>query len=278
LSRSSAPQVLERPERETARPAITVPRIAKARAEAEARAEAPAAEDVEAERPTRRTAPRLLAGRRLPHPPGRRAPLWFAALVAGAVLAAAPSVIGSPADQGATASDYGLGTGDVSLTGGIDDAGVRRGITEVEAQARLGELAASRAARAPKTVLPTQGRLTTCFCQRWGQMHYGLDLAAPLGTPIYSAADGVVLQAGRKSGFGNAVYVQDADGNVHIYGHMRYYDVAAGDVVHAGDQIAKVGNEGFSTGPHLHYEIHRGGIDGRPIDPEEWLTERGVSV
>ena len=48
---------------------------------------------------------------------------------------------------------------------------------------------------------------------------------------------------------------------------MRYYDVAAGDVVHAGDQIAKVGNQGHSTGPHLHYEIHRGGMDGRPIDP-----------
>ena len=48
---------------------------------------------------------------------------------------------------------------------------MRRGITEAEAQARLGELAASRAARAPKTVLPTQGRLTTCFCMRWGQMH-----------------------------------------------------------------------------------------------------------
>jgi murein DD-endopeptidase MepM/ murein hydrolase activator NlpD len=278
LARSSAPQVLERPERETARPAITVPRIAKARAKAEARAEAPAADDVEAERPTPRTGPRLLAGRRLPHPPGRRAPLWFAALVAGAVLAAAPSVIGSPADQGATASDYGLGTGDVSLTGGIDDAGVRRGITEVEAQARLGELAASRAARAPKTVLPTQGRLTTCFCQRWGTMHWGIDLAAPLGTPIYAAADGVVLRAGPATGYGNAVYIQDADGNVEIYGHMKYYDVAAGDVVSAGEQIAKVGSQGQSTGPHLHFEIHVGGMNGKPTDPQDWLAARGLSV
>ena len=98
-------------------------------------------------------------------------------------------------------------------------------------------------------------------------MHWGIDLAAPLGTPIYAAADGVVLRAGPASGFGNAVYIQDADGNVHIYGHMRYYDVRAGDVVHAGDQIAKVGNQGQSTGPHLHYEIHRGGMDGRRIDP-----------
>ncbi|TFV89272.1 M23 family metallopeptidase [Blastococcus sp. CT_GayMR20] len=263
MSRSSAPQVLEQTVRETARPDAVAPAIAEAQAALA----------------SRRSAPRLLAGRRLPQPPGRRAPLWFAALVAGALLAAAPTVIGSPPDHTATASDYGLGgVSDISLSGGIDDAGVRRSITEAEAQARLGELAASRAARAPKTVLPTQGRLTTCYCQRWGQMHYGLDLAAPLGTPIYSAADGVVLKAGRVSGFGNAVYIQDAEGFVHIYGHMRYYDVEAGDVVHAGDQIAKVGNEGFSTGPHLHYEIHKGDINGRPTDPEAWLADRGVSV
>jgi murein DD-endopeptidase MepM/ murein hydrolase activator NlpD len=222
---------------------------------------------------------RILAGRRLPHPPGRRAPLWFAALVAGALLAMLPSLFGSPVAVTNDASDYGLGgASEGSLSGGLDDVEVRRSITEAEAQARLGELAASRAARAPKTVLPTQGRLTTCYCMRWGQMHYGLDLAAPLGTPIYSAADGVVLKAGRVSGFGNAVYIQDADGNVHIYGHMRYYDVEAGQIVHAGDQIAKVGNEGYSTGPHLHYEIHRGDMDGRPLDPEDWLAERGIHI
>jgi murein DD-endopeptidase MepM/ murein hydrolase activator NlpD len=252
VARSSAPQVLERP------------RIARHTHGTE-------------EAPSRRPAPRLLAGRRLPHPPGRRAPLWFAALIAGAVLAAFPSVVGAQAATPISASDYGLGA-DLSLTGGLGDADVRRSITEAEAQARLGELAASRAARAPKTVLPTQGRLTTCYCMRWGQMHYGLDLAAPLGTAIYAAADGVVLKAGRVSGFGNAVYIQDADGNVHIYGHMRYYDVRAGQIVHAGDQIAKVGNEGYSTGPHLHYEIHRGGMDGRPLDPEKWLADRGVGI
>jgi len=220
-----------------------------------------------------------MAGRRLPQPPGRRAPLWFAALVTGALLAMLPSLVGSPVAVPSDASDYGLGAAsDVDLTGGLDDAGVRRSITEAEAQARLGELAASRAARAPKTVVPvTSYRLTTCFCMRWGQMHPGWDMAAPIGTPIYSATDGVVLKAGRQSGFGNAVYIQDPEGNVHIYGHMRYYDVEAGQIVHAGDQIAKIGNEGYSTGPHLHWQIHRGGMDGRPLDPEIWLTERKVT-
>jgi murein DD-endopeptidase MepM/ murein hydrolase activator NlpD len=227
-----------------------------------------------------RQAPRLLAGRRLPHPPGRRAHLWFAALVAGAVLAAVPSLVGGgPTEVTISASDYGLGSdSEVALTGGMDDAGARKGITNAEAQARLGELAASRAAREPKTVLPTQGVLTTCYCMRWGQMHWGIDLAAPLGTPIYAAVDGVVLRAGPATGFGNAIYIQDADGNVEIYGHMRYYSVQPGQIVHAGDQIAKVGNQGQSTGPHLHFELHRGGMEGRPFDPQPWLAARGVHV
>ncbi|RBY93188.1 M23 family metallopeptidase [Blastococcus sp. TF02A-30] len=274
MSRSSAPHVLDRPAVERAalaRPLIPRPRAAAAAAEAEPPTEAAPLPESTGSR-TRRL--------RLPQPPGRRAHLWFTALVAGALLAAAPAVLGTGGDEvTVSASDLGLGVAtDVSFSGGVDDAGVRRGITEAEAQARLGELAASRAARAPKTVLPVTGRLTTCFCKRWGTMHYGLDLAAPLGTPIYAASDGVVIKAGRASGYGNAVYIQDADGNVHIYGHMRYYNVSAGDIVHAGDQIAKVGNEGQSTGPHLHYEIHRGGMDGRPTDPKVWLAERGVGL
>jgi murein DD-endopeptidase MepM/ murein hydrolase activator NlpD len=220
--------------------------------------------------------------RRLPQPPGKRAPLWLAALILGALVAGIPSLLGGgPTDIAATAADYGLGTtaSDVGLTGGMDDAASRASITEAEAQARLGELAASRAAREPKTVLPVNGaRLTTCFCMRWGTMHWGLDLAAPLGTPIYAATDGVVLRAGPASGFGNAIYIQNADGDVEIYGHMKYYNVKAGDVVHAGDQIAKVGNQGQSTGPHLHFELHRGGMTGKPFDPQGWLAEHGITV
>ncbi|PZA21683.1 M23 family peptidase [Modestobacter versicolor] len=215
----------------------------------------------------------------LPRPPGRRAPALLAAAVVGAVLTGLLGGWGgSEPVPVASGLDYGLGMSDASFSGGVDVAGARGEISQAEAQARLGEIAASRAAREPDFVVPTDGRLTTCFCQRWGSMHWGLDLAAPLGTPIYSAADGVVLRAGTASGYGNAVYIQDADGNVHIYGHMKYYNVEAGDVVSAGEQIAKVGNQGQSTGPHLHYEIHVGGINGRPTDPQDWLAERGLSV
>lgn len=229
--------------------------------------------------PAPEPAPRSRA-RRFASPPSRRAPLWLAALIAGAVVAAFPAWHhGGTTDVAATAADYGLGLGyDVDASGGMDDAGVRQGITEAEAQARLAELAASRAEREPKTVLPTNGVMTTCFCMRWGQFHYGIDLAAPLGTPIYAAVDGVVLRAGPASGFGNAIYIQDADGNVEVYGHMRYYNVKAGDIVHAGEQIAKVGSEGQSTGPHLHFQIDKGSEYGKPINPVPWLQQRGVQV
>ena len=272
MTRSTGPALLERPRTDREPAADVVRALLAARTAAAPAAESPEPDAAEQPPSGRR--------RRLPRPPGRRGPIWLAALVAGAVVAALPSTLGSDtAGLSVSAADYGLGVAsEVGFSGDMEDAGVRRGITEAEAQARLGELAASRAAREPRTVLPAQGRLTTCFCMRWGSMHWGLDLAAPLGTPILAAADGVVLRAGAASGYGKAVYIQDADGDVHVYGHMRYLYVEAGDVVSAGDLIAKVGSEGQSTGPHLHYEIHRGGMDGRPIDPQEFLSERGVTI
>jgi murein DD-endopeptidase MepM/ murein hydrolase activator NlpD len=217
--------------------------------------------------------------RRIPRAPARRPSFLLAAVVAGALAAALFGGLAGPATPSATGHDFGLGLeAEGAFAGGADVAGARGEISQAEAQARLDEIAASRAAREPQFVVPTQGRISTCFCMRWGSMHWGLDLAAPLGTPILAAADGVVLRAGPASGYGNAIYVQDAEGNVQVYGHMRYLYVDAGDVVSAGDLIAKVGSEGQSTGPHLHFEIHQGGINGRPTDPADWLAARGASV
>ena len=77
-----------------------------------------------------------------------------------------------------------------------------------------------------------------------------------------------MLRSGPASGFGNAIYIEDADGDTLVYGHMRYYYVHAGDTVHTGDKIALVGEEGQSTGPHLHYETR---IDGEAVDPQKFL-------
>jgi murein DD-endopeptidase MepM/ murein hydrolase activator NlpD len=126
--------------------------------------------------------------------------------------------------------------------------------------------------------MPTAGRVTSCYGPRWGTMHQGVDIAAPIGTPIYVPQDGVVLQAGPASGFGQAVYVQHGDGQITLYGHVNQFFVSAGQVVRAGDHIADVGNKGQSTGPHLHFEVHRGGLYASRVNPMPWLQAHGISL
>jgi len=109
-------------------------------------------------------------------------------------------------------------------------------------------------------------------------MHYGVDIAAPIGTPIYAPEGGVVLQAGPASGFGLAVYLQHGDGSITLYGHISSYSVAAGQQVTAGQQIAAVGNTGQSTGAHLHFEVHQGGLYQNRTNPVPWLTQRGIPL
>ena len=84
--------------------------------------------------------------------------------------------------------------------------------------------------------------------------------------------------AGTASGYGYAVYILGVSGDVTVYGHMETIEVEAGDVVEAGDTIALVGSRGQSTGPHLHFEVHRGGMDGNRVDPVAWLRARGVDI
>ncbi|RFU20929.1 M23 family metallopeptidase [Geodermatophilus marinus] len=148
---------------------------------------------------------------------------------------------------------------------------------QVEAD-RLAAEAAAEAAR-PQAVLPVAGaRLTSGFGERWGRMHAGIDLAAPMRTPEYAAMDGVVLEAGPASGYGLVVYIQHENGDVTVYGHMDEILVQPGQVVRAGDTIALLGNRGQSTGPHLHFEVIVGGLGGQKVDPVPWLQERGVAI
>jgi murein DD-endopeptidase MepM/ murein hydrolase activator NlpD len=104
-------------------------------------------------------------------------------------------------------------------------------------------------------VLPTTGRFTSGFGARWGVTHYGIDLAAPIGTPIFAFTDGVVEESGPASGFGMWVVLRHADGTRTVYGHINRSLVSVGQTVSAGEEIAEVGNRGQSTGPHLHFEI-----------------------
>jgi murein DD-endopeptidase MepM/ murein hydrolase activator NlpD len=91
-------------------------------------------------------------------------------------------------------------------------------------------------------------------------MHKGIDIAAPIGTPVMAAASGVVISAGwNNGGYGNLVKVRHFDGSVTLYAHNSRLLVRRGQQVEQGQQIAEMGSTGYSTGPHLHFEVHHQG-------------------
>ncbi|MBF6522761.1 M23 family metallopeptidase [Nocardia farcinica] len=123
-------------------------------------------------------------------------------------------------------------------------------------------------------VLPARGMFTSGFGSRWGTFHNGIDVAGPIGTPIYAVAAGTVIDAGPAQGFGLWVRIRHDDGAITVYGHMYDFFVSVGERVPAGMQIARMGNRGDSTGPHLHFEVI---VNGRHVDPRAWLAARGLS-
>ncbi len=109
-------------------------------------------------------------------------------------------------------------------------------------------------------IWPSKGVITSGFGPRWGRMHKGIDIAAPVGTPIMASAPGEVISAGWNSGgYGNLVKVRHPDGSITLYAHNSRILVRRGQKVDQGQQIAEMGSTGYSTGPHLHYEIHANG-------------------
>lgn len=125
-------------------------------------------------------------------------------------------------------------------------------------------------------VRPATGTLTSGFGARWGVVHYGIDIANAIGTPIYAYSDGVVEDAGPASGFGLWVVLRHPDGTHTVYGHVNRMFVKVGQQVRAGQKIAEVGNRGESTGPHLHFEVWA--PNGTKINPIPWLASRGITV
>jgi murein DD-endopeptidase MepM/ murein hydrolase activator NlpD len=106
-------------------------------------------------------------------------------------------------------------------------------------------------------IWPTKGVLTSGYGWRWGRPHRGIDIAGPIGTPVVAAASGEVISAGWNSGgYGNLVKLRHADGSITFYAHNRRLLVRRGQTVEQGESIAEMGSTGFSTGPHLHFEVH----------------------
>jgi murein DD-endopeptidase MepM/ murein hydrolase activator NlpD len=140
-------------------------------------------------------------------------------------------------------------------------------------------LEAALASSEPPNAAPAGGGLgnlnvTSGFGQRLDPFtgrrstHTGVDLGAPEGTPIPAAMDGVVISAGPRGGYGNAVEVRHADGSSTLYAHASEVLVHPGDQVQEGQPLALVGQTGRSTGPHLHLEVRRG---GHHLDPRSAL-------
>ncbi len=102
--------------------------------------------------------------------------------------------------------------------------------------------------------------------------HKGTDIGVPIGTEIHSLSSGTVLHAGQAQGYGQWVQIQQDDGKIVTYGHVSKYDFYnEGDRVNAGDVVALSGNEGVSTGPHLHLQIED--ADGNVYDSEEYFQD-----
>jgi murein DD-endopeptidase MepM/ murein hydrolase activator NlpD len=120
----------------------------------------------------------------------------------------------------------------------------------------------------------TQGVVSSAFGPRKDpfngekSFHHGVDIAAPVGSPIKAAAAGKVTFSGWAQGYGNLVEVEHGDGVVTRYAHNSVNLVAVGDEVMAGQSIALVGQSGRTTGAHLHFEVRR---HGQPVDPDAML-------
>ncbi len=158
----------------------------------------------------------------------------------------------------------------------INDTIVKRNLKKTELISEpVDEITLEGTADIPKTratgsySMPIRGfTYTSGFGARWGRMHTGVDLAAPVGTSIYAADGGVVTRSSYYGGYGYCIDIDHENGEVTRYAHCSKLLVSVGERVYKGQEIALCGNTGNSTGPHLHFEII---VNGTQIDPAPTL-------
>lgn len=121
---------------------------------------------------------------------------------------------------------------------------------------------------------PVRGPITAGFGERTdpfsgeGAFHPGIDIAAPVGTGVQAAGDGMVVEAYPDAGYGKCIIIDDGDGISTLYGHLSHIFVVVGEQVKRGEIIGAVGMTGRTTGPHLHFEVR---IHDTPVNPMKFL-------
>ncbi|SHL79179.1 Murein DD-endopeptidase MepM and murein hydrolase activator NlpD, contain LysM domain [Paracoccus solventivorans] len=111
-------------------------------------------------------------------------------------------------------------------------------------------------------------RFSSHYGARWGRQHQGIDMAAPVGTPVFATGDGVVVFAGWQRGYGNLIKIKHELGTETRYAHLSKIRVKQGQRVSRNTLIGDIGNTGRSTGPHLHYEVR---VDGKAVNPMSFI-------
>lgn len=119
---------------------------------------------------------------------------------------------------------------------------------------------------------PTRGGyLTSSYGERWNSFHKGIDIGGTIGDDVLVALDGEVIYSEfNNGGYGNLIIVKHDNNMTTYYGHLDNFYVKVGDLVKKGDIIGALGNTGFSTGPHLHFELR---VDNNPVDPSGYIIQ-----
>ena len=145
---------------------------------------------------------------------------------------------------------------------------LRASSTSVAAQITSHSSSPNSSPSSSSLVWPASGPITSPYGMRWGSLHPGIDIGAGMGAPIYAAASGRVILAGYSGGYGNLIVIDHGNGLATAYAHQSRLAASVGQDVSQGDVIGYVGSTGFSTGPHLHFEVR---VNGSPVDPMGYL-------
>ncbi|MFD0057793.1 M23 family metallopeptidase [Streptomyces sp. NPDC005047] len=195
-----------------------------------------------------------------------------------------------------------LGAGVAAATGTTAASTSSTTASAVEAQAAAqakaakAEQASAKTVAAKKTATKKKAaswvdpvkkyKLSASFAQNggmWAHKHSGQDFAVPIGTNVVATHGGTVVKAGGNGAgdgpaYGNAIVIKHGNGTYSQYAHLSKVNVKIGQVVKTGQSIAKSGNTGNSSGPHLHFEIRTTANYGSAVDPVSFLRDKGVTV